>query len=278
MKNLMMALCGWLFVLAGCGLALGAEQDVKGGKDHPLLTRMPDFYIAAYKDNEFDSQKFIDQDKKPVMVEGHKYYIEYKLKKGAAEPGELKIRRNIQDALKKIGGNVLFDDNFNRVSTIVLAKEGKESWVEVRSYNNMYRLTILEKQVMKQEVVASAEVMGNDINATGHVSIYGIYFDTGKAEIKPESDAAIAEIAKLLGNDAELKVYVVGHTDNVGSFDSNLKLSKDRAEAVARELAGKHGVAAGRLKSHGISSLAPVASNDSDEGKAKNRRVELVKQ
>lgn len=239
---------------------------------------MPDFYISWYEDNEFASQKFIDQDKKPVMVEGHKYYIEYKLKKGAAEPGELKIRRNIQDALKKIGGNILFDDNFNRVSTIVLAKEGKESWVEVRSYNNMYRLTILEKQVMKQEVVASAEVMGNDINATGHVSIYGIYFDTGKADLKPESDAAIAEIAKLLQNDAALNVYVVGHTDNVGSFDSNLKLSKDRAEAVARELAGKHGVAAGRLKAHGVSSLAPVASNDSDEGKAKNRRVELVKQ
>ena len=278
MKNLMMALCGWLFVLTGCGLALGAEQDVKGGKDHPLLSRMPDFYISWYEDNEFASQKFIDQDKKPVMVEGHKYYIEYKLKKGAAEPGELKIRRNIQDALKKIGGNILFDDNFNRVSTIVLAKEGKESWVEVRSYNNMYRLTILEKQVMKQEVVASAEVMGNDINATGHVSIYGIYFDTGKADIKSESGAAIAEIAKLLQNDAVLNVYVVGHTDNVGSFDSNLKLSKDRAEAVARELAGKHGVAAGRLKAHGVSSLAPVASNDSDEGKAKNRRVELVKQ
>lgn len=278
MKNLMMALCGWLFVLTGCGLALGAEQDVKGGKDHPLLSRMPDFYISWYEDNEFASQKFIDQDKKPVMVEGHKYYIEYKLKKGAAEPGELKIRRNIQDALKKIGGNILFDDNFNRVSTIVLAKEGKESWVEVRSYNNMYRLTILEKQVMKQEVVASAEVMGNDINATGHVSIYGIYFDTGKADLKPESDAAIAEIAKLLQNDAALNVYVVGHTDNVGSFDSNLKLSKDRAEAVARELAGKHGVATGRLKAHGVSSLAPVASNDSDEGKAKNRRVELVKQ
>ncbi len=278
MKNLMMAICGWLFVLAGFGLALGAEQDAKGGKDHPLLSRMPDFYISAYQDNEFASQKFIGQDKQPVMVEGHKFYIEYKLKKDAPKPGELKIRRNVQEALKKIGGNVVFDDNFNRASTILLQKEDKEFWVEVRSYDQMYRLTIIEKEGMKQEVVASAEKMGSDIDTTGHVSIYGIYFDTGKADLKPESDAAIAEIAKLLGNDAELKVYVVGHTDNVGSFESNLKLSKDRAEAVARELAGKHGIASARLKSHGVSSLAPVASNDSDEGRAKNRRVELVKQ
>jgi outer membrane protein OmpA-like peptidoglycan-associated protein len=73
-------------------------------------------------------------------------------------------------------------------------------------------------------------------------------------------------------------VYVVGHPDNVGSFDSNLKLSKDRAESVAKALSGKHGIAASRLKSHGVSSLAPVASNDAEDGKAKNRRVELVKQ
>ena len=278
MKIRLAVILGMVFVLTGFGLSMAAEQDVKGSKDHPLLSRMPDFFISAYQDNEFASQKFIGQDKQPVMVEGHKYYIEYKLKKDAAKPGELKIRRNIQEALKKIGGNVLFDDNFNRASTIVLQKEDKEFWVEVRSYDQMYRLTIIEKEGMKQEVVASAEVMGNDINATGHVSIYGIYFDTGKSEIKPESAAAISEIAKLFGNDAELKVYVVGHTDNVGSFDSNMKLSKDRADAVAKTLAGKHGIASERLRSHGVSSLAPIASNDTEDGKAKNRRVELVKQ
>ncbi len=268
-----------LFIaLAGFDLSLAADQDVKGSKDSTLLSRMPNFYISEYKDTEFDSHKFIGQDKKPVSIEGHKYYIGYKLNKGVAEPGELNIRRNIQDALKKIGGNVLFDDNFNRVSTIMLEKEGKESWVEVRSFNNMYRLTIVEKEIMKQEVVASAEVMGNDIHATGHVSIYGIYFDTGKSEIKPESDAAISEIAKLLENNGDLKLYVVGHTDNAGSFEYNMKLSKDRADAVVKTLSGKHGIAAARLKPYGVASLSPVASNDTEDGKAKNRRVELVKQ
>lgn len=278
MKKVGVVILGLFIALAGFDLSMAADQDVKGSKDSPLLSRMPNFSISEYKDTEFDSHKFIGQDKKPVSIEGHKYYIGYKLNKGAAEPGELNIRRNIQDALKKIGGNVLFDDNFNRVSTIMLEKEGKETWVEVRSFNNMYRLTIVEKEIMKQEVVASAEVMGNDIHATGHVSIYGIYFDTGKSEIKPESDAAISEIAKLLENNGELKLYVVGHTDNVGSFENNMKLSKDRADAVVKTLSGKHGIAAARLKPYGVASLSPVTSNDTEDGKAKNRRVELVKQ
>ena len=126
--------------------------------------------------------------------------------------------------------------------------------------------------------MANAGAMGNDINTTGHVAVYGIYFETGKSEIKPESDASISEIAKLLKNNGALNVYVVGHTDNVGSFDSNMKLSKDRADAVVKGLAGKHGIAAARLKPYGVASLAPVTSNGTEDGKAKNRRVELVKQ
>ncbi|MDQ7787728.1 MAG: OmpA family protein [Thermodesulfovibrionales bacterium] len=278
MQKVMAAIFSLFFVLASFGFSMAADQDEKGGKDHPLLSRMPDFHVSNYKDTEFNSHRFIDHDKKPVSVEGHKYYIEYRLNKGAAEPGELKIRRNIQDALKKIGGKVVFDDNFNKVSTIVVQKEAKETWVEVRAYNNMYRLTIVEKEVMKQEVVADAAAMGNDINTTGHVPVYGIYFDTGKSEIKPESDAAISEIATLLKNNGTLNIYVVGHTDNVGSFDSNMKLSKDRADAVAKALTSQYGIAVSRLKSYGVASLSPVASNDTEDGKAKNRRVELVKQ
>ncbi len=120
-----------------------AQQDVKGGKDHPLLTRMPDFYLSGYNEAEFGSYKFIGGDKKPITIEGHKYFIEYKLKTGMQEPGELKIRRNVQDALKKIGGTVVFDDNFNKASTIVIKKDGKETWLEIRSYNPMYRLNII---------------------------------------------------------------------------------------------------------------------------------------
>jgi len=277
MKKVIAAICTLIFVMASFGIS-AAEKDVKGGKDHPLLTRMPDFHLQDYKESDFGSYNFKDQNGKKIVVEGHFYSLWYALDKGAAEPGELKIRRNIQEALKKIGGKVLFDNNFNRVSTIVVQKNGKETWVEVSSFDKRYRLSIIEKEGMKQEVVADAAAMGNDIGTTGHVSVYGIYFDTGKATIKAESDAAVAEIAKLLKSRGALKIYVVGHTDNVGSFDSNMKLSKDRADAVAKTLVAKHSIAAGRLKAYGVSSLSPISSNDTEDGKAKNRRVELVAQ
>jgi outer membrane protein OmpA-like peptidoglycan-associated protein len=131
---------------------------------------------------------------------------------------------------------------------------------------------------MNQDIEANANVFSNDIRATGHAAVYGIFFDTGKTELKPESEQAIAEIGKLLQADANLKVYVVGHTDNVGTLEGNMKLSQGRADAVVQALVGKHGIAAARLKAGGVGPLAPVASNDAEEGRAKNRRVELVKQ
>ena len=275
-KVIAVILC-MLFVLVGLNIS-AAEKDKQGSKDHPLLTRMPDFHIIDYSEKDFDKQEFTVQNGKKVSVEGHKYYIQYNLNQGAKGPGDLKVVRNIQNALTKIGGKVLFEGERPWQSTVKLEKGGKETWVAVRAYPTLYRLTIVEREVMKQEVEANAEAMGNDINTTGHVSIYGIYFDTGKAEIKPESDAAIAEIAKLLKNNNALKVYVVGHTDNAGSFDANMKLSKDRADAVTNSLVSKHGIASSRLKSYGVSSLNPIASNKTEEGKAKNRRVELVEQ
>ncbi len=284
MKKVVAAICTLLFVMATFAMA-AVEQDRKGGKDHPLLTRMPNFHITDYKDTEFDSFKFtVDQNKKPVPVnvEGHKYYIRYDLDRGAAKPGNLKIVRNIENALRNIGGKVLVDVagqwGVFRSSTIMVQKGGKETWIHVKAADASYDLTIVEKEAMKQEVVADAAAMDNDINATGHTAVYGIYFDTGKSTIKPESDAAIDEIAKLLKKNNSLKIYVVGHTDNVGSFDANMKLSKERADAVLKSLASKHGIAAARLKAVGVGQAAPVASNKSEDGKAKNRRVELVEQ
>jgi OmpA-OmpF porin, OOP family len=272
--------CCVLFLLVGFN-GLAAAQDAKGSKDHPLLTRMPDFRIGGYQDKEFDKHEFLVQDGKKVSrisVEGHKYYFQYDLIKGAQQPGDLKVVRNIENALTKIGGKILFEGERPYSATIKVEKEGKETWVAVSAWPTLYRLTIVEKEAMKQEVKANAEAMGNDISATGHVSVYGIYFDTGKADIKPESDAAIAEIAKLLKNNNTLKIYVVGHTDNAGSFENNMKLSTNRALAVKKVLVSNHGIAASRLEAYGVSSLCPIASNKSEEGKAKNRRVELVEQ
>ncbi len=131
---------------------------------------------------------------------------------------------------------------------------------------------------MAQDIVADAAAMGKDINATGHVAVYGILFDSGKSLIKPESAQAIAEIAKLLKGQPALKLYVVGHTDNEGGVESNVRLSQDRAEAVLQALVREHGIAAARLRAFGCGLFSPVAVNDNEAGRAKNRRVELVKQ
>jgi len=278
MKRLIIFISSLFILISINGLSQAPQQDIKGSKDHPLLTRMPNFWISEYKEAEFESYKFIGADAKSIVVEGHKYYFIYRLKSGQPEPGELKIRRNVQDALKKIGGKVIYDENFNRVSTIVVKKDSKETWIEVRAVNNNYRLTIVEREIMEQEITANADAMNNDINSSGHVSVYGIFFDSGKSEIKPESDSALVQISMLLKNNSSLKLYVVGHTDNVGTIDSNLKLSKERADAVVNSLTAKYGILADRLKAYGVASLTPVASNDTEEGKAKNRRVELVKQ
>lgn len=140
-------------------------------------------------------------------------------------------------------------------------------------------LEVVDTVPMESKMVTiEAAAMAKDIAATGHVALYGIYFDTDKTDIKPESAPTISEIAKLLKQDPKLTMYVVGHTDNVGGYEYNMGLSERRAAAVVRELTGKHGIPAARLKAAGAGPLAPVAPNDSDPGRAKNRRVELVKQ
>jgi outer membrane protein OmpA-like peptidoglycan-associated protein len=140
-------------------------------------------------------------------------------------------------------------------------------------------LYVIEVKPMESDLITvNAATLADDISRTGHASVYGIYFDTGKADIKPESNATLSEIAKLLAGDPQLKLYVVGHTDNQGTLDMNMDLSRRRAAAVLAALTTKYSVSAARLKADGCGPYAPVASNDSEDGRAKNRRVELVKQ
>ncbi len=140
-------------------------------------------------------------------------------------------------------------------------------------------LDVIETKPMETKMVTvDASAMAAGIATTGHVALYGIYFDTDKTDIKPESQPTLQEIAKLLKQDPALKLHIVGHTDNVGAFDYNIGLSQRRAAAVVKDLTAAHGIAAARLRPAGVGMLAPVAPNDSEDGRAKNRRVELVKQ
>ena len=116
------------------------------------------------------------------------------------------------------------------------------------------------------------------MDSTGKVDLYGIYFDFDKDVVKAESKPTLDEIAKLLTSKPDLKLKVIGHTDNKGQDPYNLDLSKRRAANVASALQSTYGIAADRLASSGEGASRPVAANDTDANRGKNRRVELVKQ
>jgi outer membrane protein OmpA-like peptidoglycan-associated protein len=140
-------------------------------------------------------------------------------------------------------------------------------------------LEIIESKAMDTGmVVVDAEAIGKGIDATGHMAIYGVLFDTDSATIMPASAPVLAEIAKLLQNRPALNILVVGHTDNQGAFEYNMNLSAQRANSVTRYLIEHHEIDQDRLRAEGVSFLAPVATNDTPDGRAMNRRVELVKQ
>jgi len=265
-----------IFLLAAG--AWGQQKDDPKCKDHPAFTRMPDYWIYSCQQKQFDAHTFAVGKGKTETVEGHYWKIAYRPQNTLSEkPSELQIQRNFENAVQKQGGAVLWSEKSR--STLKLLKDGDEIWVELRTdFTSGYALFIIQKSGMAQDIVADAAAMNSDINATGHVAVYGIYFDSGKSLIKPESAQAIGEIAKLLKDQPALKLFVVGHTDNQGTVEGNIKLSQERADAVLKALVGEHGILASRLRAYGCGQFAPVATNDSEAGRAKNRRVELVKQ
>ena len=270
----------FLLVLAGFS-NLYAQEDAEGCKDPALFTRMPNFHIYRCEDIQFDKFEFQVSSDKTQSVEGHSLYVNYYLNENAQAPSGLQIVRNYTNAIKKLGGQLIYEyeDGGVLYVTLKLSRNGQEVWAKVSgSGNGMYFINIIEKESMNQDVVADASSMANTIKQTGKVAVYGIYFDTGKSVLKAESKGTLEEISKLLKADPNLKLYVVGHTDNTGTFDANMKLSMERAASVVNALVTQHSVNAASLKACGSGPISPVASNDTEDGKALNRRVELVKQ
>lgn len=260
--------------------AVSAQQpDAKGCQDHPLFpTRMKGYHITACETKDFDMFGFETVNpREKNTVEGRRTKLTYRIEDRSQEPSALAIVRNYENAVKSVGGTVVFS-NPNRWMNGKIVKDGKETWVQAERGNGLIWLTIVEKAGMTQEIVADAAAFGKGLEAVGHVAVEGIYFDTAKSEVKPESKPALEEVAKLLAGTPALKLLVVGHTDSVGSFEANMKLSQARADAVVQALVKDHGVAAARLRAQGAGPIAPVATNRTEEGRAKNRRVELVEQ
>jgi OmpA-OmpF porin, OOP family len=270
-----------LLMLMSGVLPAFTQQDAEGCKDPALFTRMPGYHIYRCEDLQFDKYEFRINDQKTQVVEGHHLFILYDLNDNVQAPSPLQTVRNYTNAIRKIGGQLVYEFEDGGVQNVILkiVKETNEVWAHITSSSNgQCSINIIEKQAMKQDVAADANSMMSSIRESGKVALYGIYFDTGKSVLKPESQSTLVEISKYLKSDPALKLYVVGHTDNIGIFESNILLSTERALAVVNALVSKFSVSPERLRAFGDGPTCPVANNDKEEGRALNRRVELVKQ
>lgn len=191
----------------------------------------------------------------------------------------------LERQMGSLGGiNMLGTEDFH-FSYGTLSQNGQTVHVMLHTgkvYNTDFTTTYLEiaePQAMSGgQVTVNADALRSGLQADGRIALYGIYFDTGRSQLKPESQAQLQQIASLLKAQPALKVVLVGHTDNQGALEANLQLSQQRAQAVVDALVAEHQIDGRRLLARGVASLAPVASNAAEAGRARNRRVELVQQ
>lgn len=262
------------FVLLLTTVNLGfAQEDAEGCKDHPLLTRMPGYYISECTHN-YNQLDFYDSKGQEVKAEGTLTYAWYvfNLESGKTEPSCFQIIKNYANAIIKIGGKKVYEDNL--LGCYELNKNGKEYKIKVACTNNSdIILNVLEIEAMKQDVTAND--MLDALNKDGFIAL-NILFDTGKSTIKNESLPIIDQVYELMKLDPALNISIEGHTDNVGDAAANKKLSNDRAKSVMNALVSK-GIDQKRMSFTGWGQEKPVADNRTEDGRAKNRRVEIVK-
>jgi len=268
-KAALLVLC---LVIAVPSARAFADDDAEGCKDSPLITRMPGSVVHSCDKKEFDQRDIVvgnkngeDQNK---HIEGAVEYWDYGTREGVSD---IQVFRNLETALRTGGFQIVYENSPGYIS----ARKGN-TWIVIENSGSYYYQTIISEQAMKQEVTADASSLKDELDKTGHVAVYGILFDTAKATLQPASDEPLSQVLQMLQGDDSLKVMIEGHTDNVGSAPANQALSEKRAQAVRDWLISK-GIAADRLLARGFGSSKPVADNSTEEGRAKNRRVELVK-
>lgn len=249
------------------------------GNDYRLLGHMPNYGADDQPTKRnYDEATFTVQDgddTKEVKAQGTYYQVGYTLKSGAQASSSLETQLNYRDALKKLGAQILYTGDGDTDARFI--HDGQTIWVHVESGRETYiTVTAIEEKPFKANFKpAQASELKAALDKDGHIALY-INFDFDKATLRPDAAPIMVQVVDLLKSNPDLKLSVEGNTDNVGGHDYNVKLSQDRAATVVAELV-TDGIAADRLKSAGNGPDKPVSDNDSSSGRAKNRRVELIK-
>jgi len=267
------SLFGCLLVFSSALLSQDPPQDAENCKDSPLISRFAGGHINGCDHKEYEEVSARigttkDGDSVEKKLGGEYWYWDYATREGVSE---IQVFRNFETAIRRAG----FTIDWSEAPGAITAHKG-DTWYLLDNKGSFYYQTLLTVKTMKQEITADATQLQDEISKSGHVAVYGINFDTGKAALLPESEPVLAEVQKLLEQNESLKIRIEGHTDNVGGKAANQALSERRAQAVMGWLIA-HGIDPGRLSAKGFGDTKPVADNSSEDGRAKNRRVELVK-
>jgi outer membrane protein OmpA-like peptidoglycan-associated protein len=253
--------------------------DVEGCKPSPLLSRMTGCQIYECSTKDFDAfDVIVNKAGEAKSLEGAVDHAKFAC---PANVSHLQLQRNLEAALQKAGYKTVFSGRHegHERAAITVQKGAQWIFVQLGDFNEfpIYEQTAVLVKEMAQEMTASAQAMADAIAKSGKLDVYGITFATGQAAITPQSDQVLSDVLAVLTANADWKLRIEGHTDNVGVPAANLKLSQARAAAVAAWLTGK-GIAAGRLTTAGLGDTQPVGPNTTEDGRARNRRVVLIKQ
>jgi OmpA-OmpF porin, OOP family len=298
--TVVLAATAWLVVRP----ATAAKPDKT---DHPLVTPYAGSSLYSKDVKAFDAYRVFqgwDAKAKAYKTQTLEGRVSKLLYSNPKNRSALELYRNYQSALKQSGAKVLYecdqarkecvdgyvgarlrtefgingiDNKSGRLMFVKLEQDAQTAYLLLAVNDKYTDVHVVEMKAMQTGMAAlNLQALTSELDSQGFVVVEGIYFDTDKTDLKPESDPAIEEVAKLLKERPELSLYVVGHTDSQGLLTHNLGLSEGRANAVVQRLVKRHAVAAQRLEGRGVGPLAPVASNAQESGRAKNRRVVLV--
>ena len=268
-----------------------ALGDIKG-EDLSYLPRYPGSVRVDYKYEEYAAFEMKTRCatcpyEESKSLEGKHYFIQYEVHGNMTQ---LQVLRNYENAFKAKGWTIQAPANPQNLEQSVTAEKkdgGADTWVMITTQKSLddaegkgviiYDVQVIAIGSMEQVIEIDESGMKKALDTAGKVVLHGINFDTGKATIKPESKPLLDEVGKLINDNKDLKLSIEGHTDNVGNKDANQKLSEARAKSVKDFLVANYKIDAARLTAKGFGDTKPVADNGTDDGKAKNRRVELVK-